>query len=113
MVYKLKDLSKYYLFSVGLRLDGIITLVSEDLFDFDIGSAFLSYVSREGYVGSSLGDHSSLGVNIRDENLDWGVIFWSDNFGSGAALSGQVFLDNIFVLIHNWLHLSVLEFFAD
>ena len=70
MVYKLKDLSKYYLFSVGLRLDGIITLVSEDLFDFDIGSAFLSYVSREGYVGSSLGDHSSLGVNIRDENLD-------------------------------------------
>lgn len=113
MVYKLKDISKCYLFSVGLRFDSIISLASKNLFEFKIGSSFLSDVSRKDDMASSLGNEPTLGINIGNEDLNRGVIFWSDNFGSGTALSWEVLLNDLFVLVHNWLHLSVLELFVD
>jgi hypothetical protein len=113
MVYKLKDISKYYLFSVGLRFDSIISLASKNLFEFKIGSSLLSNVTREDNMTSSLRDKSSLSIDIGNKDLNRGVIFWSNKLGSGTALSWEVLFNDLFVLVHYWLHKSVLELFVD
>jgi hypothetical protein len=113
MVYKLKDISKYYLFSVGLRFDSIISLASKNLFEFKIGSSLLSNVTREDNMTSSLRDKSSLSIYIGNKDLNRGVIFWSNKLGSGTAFSWEVLFNDLFVLVHYWLHNSVLELFVD